>query len=66
MGASKASESEWAGSVLITSTFFPCRAAFSAVAAATLVFPTPPLPVYRIVRKLTERRRVGHEGRRHA
>src|SRR4028119_2410042 len=66
MGASKASESEWAGSVLITSTFFPCRASFGAVAAATLVLPTPPLPVYRIVRKLTERRRVGHEGRRHA
>src|SRR4028119_314036 len=66
MGASKASESECAGSVLITSTFFTCRAAFSAVAAATLVFPTPPFPVYRIVRKLTEHRRGGHEGRRHA
>src|SRR3712207_4449524 len=66
MGASKASESECAGSVLITSTFFPLPAALSAVAAATLVLPTPPLPVYKIVRKLTERRRVGHEGRRHA
>src|SRR4028119_1178576 len=66
MGASKASESECAGSVLITSTFFPLPAAFSAVAAATLVFPTPPFPVYRIVRKLTQHRRVGHEGRRHA
>jgi hypothetical protein len=31
--------------VLITSTLFPERAAFSAVADATLVLPTPPLPV---------------------
>jgi hypothetical protein len=43
--ASKASDKECAGSVLITSTLFPARAAFSAVAAATLVFPTPPFPV---------------------
>ena len=45
ISVSKASASECAGSVLMTSTFFPARDASRAVAAATLVLPTPPLPV---------------------
>jgi hypothetical protein len=45
ISVSKTSASECAGSVLITSTFFPASEAFRAVAAATLVLPTPPFPV---------------------
>ena len=40
-----ASASEWAGSVEITSVRRPAAAQRRAVAAATDVFPTPPLPV---------------------
>src|SRR5262249_36885353 len=36
----------WAASVLSTSVRRPSMASRTAVAAATLVFPTPPLPVY--------------------
>ena len=39
-----------AGSVEITSVRSPTAAQARAVQAATEVFPTPPLPVYRIVR----------------
>ena len=50
ISASNESPSEWAGSVLITSVRRPARAARTAVAAATVVLPTPPLPVNRITR----------------
>ena len=40
----------WAGSVLTTSVFLPCFALLTAVAAAMLVFPTPPFPVYSMIR----------------
>src|ERR671930_1233794 len=46
--ASKESPSEWAGSVERTIVRSPCRAHRSAVAAATDVLPTPPLPVKRM------------------
>jgi hypothetical protein len=39
--------------VLITIVRRPLRAQASAVAVATLVLPTPPLPVYKIVRGVT-------------
>src|SRR5919197_882332 len=42
---SKESPSECAGSVDITSVRWPSEAARAAVAAATVVLPTPPLPV---------------------
>src|ERR1041385_7797129 len=42
---SKASASEWAGSLEITIVRKPASDARSAVAAATVVLPTPPLPV---------------------
>ena len=56
-GTSKESASECAMSVEITSVRCPRSAARSAVAAATLVFPTPPLPVYTMIRafSLTDR-----------
>src|SRR4051794_19477502 len=43
--ASSASPSECAGSVDTTSALRPDRASSAAVAAASVVFPTPPLPV---------------------
>ena len=43
--ASSESERLWAGSVDITTVRSPAAAQRRAVAAATLVFPTPPLPV---------------------
>ena len=49
-GVSRASASEWAGSVEKTSVRLPPAAQRRAVQAATDVLPTPPLPVYRIVR----------------
>src|SRR6266511_5122484 len=48
--ASKESASEWAGSVDITSVRWPRSAALAAVAAATVVLPTPPLPVNNRIR----------------
>src|SRR3954453_19074110 len=48
--ASSESDRLWAGSVDRTTVRKPAAAQRRAVAAATLVFPTPPLPVYRIVR----------------
>src|SRR5918992_6386057 len=50
--SSISSESDrlWAGSVDSTTVRSPAAAQRRAVAAATLVLPTPPLPVYRIVR----------------
>ena len=42
---SKASATEWAGSVEISIVRWPRPAHRTAVAAATEVFPTPPLPV---------------------
>ncbi len=47
---SNESASECAGSVLMTSVRAPARAAFTAVAAATVVLPTPPFPVKRRTR----------------
>ena len=47
---SRESERLCAGSVERTTVRSPAAAHLRAVAAATLVFPTPPLPVYRIVR----------------
>ena len=44
-GMSNESASEWAGSVLITRVRWPADDARTAVAAATVVLPTPPLPV---------------------
>src|SRR5436305_8365715 len=44
-GTSKASASEWAGSVDSTTVRSPSSAQRSAVAAAVVVLPTPPLPV---------------------
>ena len=44
-GTSNESASECAGSVLMTSVRCPAAAARTAVAAATVVLPTPPLPV---------------------
>ena len=44
-GTSKASASEWAGSVETTRVRWPAAAQRTAVAAATVVLPTPPLPV---------------------
>jgi hypothetical protein len=41
----KLSDSEWAGSVEMTRVLWPASALARAVAAATEVFPTPPLPV---------------------
>jgi hypothetical protein len=49
-GTCSASASECAGSVDSTTVRSPAAAQRRAVAAATDVFPTPPLPVYRIVR----------------
>ncbi len=43
--SSSESDSEWAGSVDSTTVFRPAAAQRRAVAAATLVLPTPPLPV---------------------
>src|SRR3954454_1005637 len=48
--SSSASAREWAGSVDMTSVRRPAAAQARAVLAATDVLPTPPLPVYRIVR----------------
>ena len=48
---SNASASEWAGSVEHTTVRSPASAARSAVAAATVVLPTPPLPVNRRIRR---------------
>src|SRR5438552_3659204 len=47
---SKESASECAGSVDITSVRLPAFAERTAVAAATVVLPTPPLPVNRMTR----------------
>src|SRR5438552_14892629 len=47
---SKESASECAGSVDITSVRLPAFAERTAVAAATVVLPTPPLPVKRMTR----------------
>ena len=47
---SKESAREWAGSVDITRVRCPRAAAWAAVAAATVVLPTPPLPVNRRMR----------------
>ena len=47
---SKESASECAGSVDITNVRSPALAARTAVAAATVVLPTPPLPVNRMTR----------------
>src|SRR3954447_10759827 len=44
-GTSNASPSEWAGSVESTTVRRPASAQRRAVAAAVVVFPTPPLPV---------------------
>src|SRR5580700_7712217 len=44
-----------AASVLMTSVRYPRLAHLTAVAAATVVFPTPPLPVYRITRTRVSR-----------
>src|SRR5437870_12690737 len=44
-GTSKASAREWAGSVDSTTVRRPASAQRRAVAAATVVLPTPPLPV---------------------
>ena len=52
-GTSSESARLCAGSVLITIVRKPLRAQASAVAVATLVLPTPPLPVYKIVRGVT-------------
>jgi len=41
---SRVSDSEWAGSVDSTSVGVPSRALARAVAAAQVVFPTPPFP----------------------
>ena len=49
-GTPKLSASEWAGSVEMTSVRRPASAQRSAVAAATDVLPTPPLPVKRRTR----------------
>src|SRR5689334_13640430 len=46
----KASASEWAASVESTRVRSPRRAASVAVPAAEVVFPTPPLPVNRMIR----------------
>ena len=43
--ASSESDSEWAGSVESTTVRSPAAAQRRALAAATLVLPTPPLPV---------------------
>src|SRR4029450_2585700 len=45
LSRSNESPSECAGSVLMISVRFPDPAARTAVAAATVVFPTPPFPV---------------------
>src|SRR5438093_3744899 len=47
---SKESPSECAGSVLMTTVRYPAAAQRTAVAAATDVLPTPPLPVKRTTR----------------
>ena len=47
---SNASASEWAGSVLMMRVRWPARAARIAVAAATVVLPTPPFPVNKMTR----------------
>jgi hypothetical protein len=47
---SKESAREWAGSVDMTRVRCPRAAALAAVAAATVVLPTPPLPVNRRMR----------------
>src|SRR5674476_978496 len=44
----RASPSEWAASVDMTNVLMPWRAACTAVAAAVVVLPTPPLPVKRM------------------
>ena len=44
-GASSESDSQWAGSVESTTVRSPAAAHARALAAATLVLPTPPLPV---------------------
>src|SRR5689334_4610006 len=51
-GRSKASASEWAGSVDRIRVRAPRSAHAIAVAAATVVFPTPPFPVKRRMRSL--------------
>ncbi len=45
ISTSNESASEWAGSVLMTMVRWPAAAALAAVAAATVVLPTPPFPV---------------------
>src|SRR6185369_4035031 len=47
---SKASARLWAGSTLMTSVRYPSRESCRPVAAARLVFPTPPLPLKRRMR----------------
>ncbi len=47
---SKESARLWAGSTLMTSVRYPSRESCSPVAAARLVFPTPPLPLKRRMR----------------
>ena len=56
--SSTSSESDrlWAGSVERTTVRSPAAAQLRAVAAATLVLPTPPFPVYRMVRGAMEAR----------
>src|SRR5438270_5290752 len=49
-GTSKASDREWAGSVERMIVRSPASAQRRAVAAAAVVFPTPPLPVKRRMR----------------
>ena len=48
--ASSASPREWAGSVETANVLRPDRARWAAVAAASVVFPTPPLPVNSTIR----------------
>src|SRR5438132_6580620 len=59
-GTSKESAREWAGSVLMIRVRCPAAAARTAVAAATVVLPTPPLPVNKRIRtRLAYRRPLG-------
>ncbi len=56
----------WAESVESRKTRWPCAAAPSAVAAARLVLPTPPLPVCRSTRTVSPLHRPGRAGARNA
>jgi len=53
-----AGEPAIAGSVDVTSVRYPASAAARAVEAATVVLPTPPLPVTRMIRMISRLRRL--------